>query len=233
MARRTRSGSPSLAVGYLRASTDDQALGLDAQRAAVTAWAERAGVTVVAWHSDAGVSGAAPLDARPALVAALANLRALGAGVLAVARRDRLARDVVVAALVDRAVSAAGATVVSADGAGNGTSEADGFMRAVFDAAAAYERALIRKRTREALAVKKARGEFCGGQAPYGYRLAPSGALEPDVAEQAVITQVHALRAAGLSLRGIVAELARVGIVSRAGRSLALPQVARIVRAAA
>ena len=233
MARRTRHGSPSLAVGYLRASTDDQALSPDAQRAAVTAWAERAGVTVVAWHTDAGVSGATALDARPALAAALVNLRALGAGVLAVARRDRLARDVGVAAAIDRAVSAAGAAVVSADGAGNGTSAADGFMRAVLDAAAEYERALIRSRTRAALAVKKARGEFCGGQAPYGYRLAPSGELVPDVAELAVIEQVRALRAAGLSLRGIVAELARVGIVSRTGRSLALPQVARIVRAAA
>ena len=209
MARRTRSGSPSLAVGYLRASTDDQALSPDAQRAAVTAWAERAGVTVVAWHTDAGVSGATTLDARPALVAALANLRSLGAGVLAVARRDRLARDVVVAAMIDRAVRACGARVASVDGVGNGDSPTEEFMRTILDGAAAYERALIRERTREALAVKKARGEFCGGQAPYGYRLAPSGELVPDVAE-----------------------LARVGIVSRAARSLALPQVARIVRAA-
>lgn len=233
MARRTRDGSSKLAVGYLRVSTDEQALGADAQRAGIAAWAAREGVTVVAWHADAGVSGAAELGARPALAAALVALRTHGAGVLAVARRDRLARDTGIAAAIDRAAAQAGARVIAADGAGNGDSAADGFLRAILDAAAAYERELIRSRTRAALRVKRERGEFCGGQAPYGYRLAPSGALEPDDAEQGVIAQVRALRAAGLSLRGIVGELARVGIVARTGRPLALPQVARIVRAAA
>ena len=68
---------------------------------------------------------------------------------------------------------------------------------------------------------------------PYGFTADAAGKLAPDAAEQAVIAQVRALRAAGLSLRGIVAELGRVGIVSRVGTPLALTQVARMARVAA
>jgi hypothetical protein len=53
-------------------------------------------------------------------VKALGELRALGAGVLVVAKRDRLARDVYVAATIERAVASGGARVVSADGTANG-----------------------------------------------------------------------------------------------------------------
>ena len=70
------------AVAYLRVSTDEQHLGPEAQRAAIVAWAAREGVNVVAWHTDAGVSGAAEIAKRPALLAALADLRAHRAGVL-------------------------------------------------------------------------------------------------------------------------------------------------------
>ena len=80
MATRTRTPStdPRRAVAYLRVSTDEQHLGPEAQRAAVEAWAARAGVVVVAWHIDAGVSGAAPVDRRPALLGALADRRNAG-----------------------------------------------------------------------------------------------------------------------------------------------------------
>src|SRR5689334_18053073 len=114
--RRARPGNSRLAVAYLRASTEDQKLGPEAQRAAIETWAAREGIEVAAWYVDAGVSGGSALDARPALGAALAALRGMGAGVLFVAKRDRLARDVAVAAMIEKATIAAGAKVVSADG---------------------------------------------------------------------------------------------------------------------
>ena len=169
-----RAPSAHLAVAYVRVSTDDQALGPEAQRASIEAWAAREGVQIASWHVDAGVSGASPIEERPALCGALAALREHGAGLLVVAKRDRIARDVVVAALVERAAGAARARVVSVDGVGNGDSPADAFMRTVIDGAAAYERALIRARTKAALGVKRARGERAG-EVPYGYRLAADG----------------------------------------------------------
>lgn len=231
VARRTRS-DVTVAVGYIRVSTEEQHLGPEAQRAAITAWATREGVTVLSWHTDAGVSGATELDNRPALAAALGALRADGAGLLVVARRDRLARDCYVAAAIDRAVATAGARVVSADGTCNGDTPADAFMRTILDAAAEYERALIRGRTKAALAAKRAKGERTG-TVPYGYSADATGRLVECPAELAVIAQVRALRDAGLSHRGIVTELARIGVIGRTGRSLGLSQVQNILAGAA
>ena len=106
---------------------------------------------MVAWHVDQGVSGAAAVADRPGLLAALAALREHGAGVLVVAKRDRLARDVMAAAMVDRLTCDAGARVLSA--AGEGTESDDPaavLMRRMVDAFAEYERALIAARTRAA-----------------------------------------------------------------------------------
>jgi DNA invertase Pin-like site-specific DNA recombinase len=230
--RRRPLGSPRVAVAYVRVSTEDQKLGPDAQRATIEAWAAREGVTVVAWHVDAGGSGGSDLADRPALVAALTDVRASRAGVLVVAKRDRLARDVAIAATVEKATAAAGARVVSADGTANGDTPADAFMRAVIDGAAAYERALIRARTKAALAAKRAKGERAG-EVPYGYTADDAGRLTPCPGEQAVLATVRTLRAEGRPLRAIVAELAARGAASRARRPFGLTQVARMVPRAA
>jgi DNA invertase Pin-like site-specific DNA recombinase len=228
--RSARPGNPLVAVAYLRCSTTEQHLSPEAQRAQIETWARVAGVSVVAWHCDSGVSGGADLGDRPALLAALAELRAVGAGVLACAKRDRLARDVVIATMVERAVKACGAKVQSADGTANGDTAADGFMKAVIDAAAAYERALIGDRTRRALATKKARGERIGA-VPYGYSADAAGRLSPCEAEQGVLSVVRELRAAGLSQRAIVAALAERGLVSRVGRPFQCTQIVRMLAA--
>jgi DNA invertase Pin-like site-specific DNA recombinase len=102
-------------------------------------------------------------------------------------------------------------------------------MRGVIDSASRYERALIRARTKAALAAKSAKGERAGELA-YGFRLAADGVhVEPDHAERAVLAVVAELRAAGLSQRAIVGALATRGLVSRAGRPFAKTQIARML----
>ena len=49
-------------------------------------------------------------------------------------------------------------------------------------------------------------------EAPYGWRADADGKLVPDVAEQAIIARVCALRASGLSIRAIEAGLAMEGV---------------------
>lgn len=182
-------------------------------------------IEIVAWHIDQGVSGSSDLDDRPGLVAALADLRILGAGVLVVAKRDRLARDVYVAATIERAVDHGGARVVCSDGVANGDTPADAFMRSILDAAASYERALIRARTSAALEAKRARGELVGAP-PYGLRVANDGkTLEPNLVEQEAIAELRALRDAGLSFREIRRTATARGILSRQGRPLSLRAV--------
>jgi DNA invertase Pin-like site-specific DNA recombinase len=229
MTKRTRPGSPALAVAYLRASKDEQKLSPEAQRASIEAWAAREGVQVAAWFTDQGVCSVTPVEGRPALLAALAALREHGAGVLVVAKRDRVARDVVIGATIGRAVQAAGAALVSAMGEGNGDSPSDAMMRGVVDVFAQYERDMIRARTKAALAAKSAKGERAGS-ITFGFRLATDGIhVERDEAEQGVLAVVRELRAAGLSQRSIAAELAARGLLSRSGQAFGQTQIARML----
>lgn len=234
MPRRRKPGDPTLAIAYLRVSTDKQDLGPEAQRTAIHQWAKREGVTLIAEHLDKGVSGATPVDQRPGFLAALADLRERRAGVFVVARRDRLAREVIVAATAERAVEQAGAIVVSADGVANGDDEASRFMRDIMNATASFQRRLIAANTKRALAEKRRKGERISRRPPYGLRVGPDGVqLEPDRDEQRVIATVLRLRKRGKVYREIVEHLTAQGIVGRTGNPLGIVQVNRIVQRAA
>ena len=204
---------------YSRVSTTEQAdsgAGLAAQVAAVEAYAHRAGITIVGRFEDAGLSGAAGIEDRPALAAAIGALRR--GDVLLVAKRDRLGRDVMLVMTIDRMVSRRGAKVVSCDGIGNGDGAADVFMRQVMDAAAQFERGLIRARTRAAMSEMRKAGERTG-TIPFGWSLAADGRLAQVAEEQEVIARIEALRADGMSYRAIAQLLTDAGIVTKSGGS--------------
>lgn len=233
MTKRTRTGNPLIAVGYVRVSTEDQNLGPDAQRTALEQWAQRVGARLISVHEDHGVSGATPVTDRLGLLAALGALRDTGAGVLVAAKRDRFARDQVVAAMVEKAAEDAGACVRTTDGSSDVTGPEGMMMRGIVDVFAAYEREVIRARTRAALGVKKARGERVG-EIPYGYRLSEGGTkLEEHPGEQAVLAAVKTLRAEGLSQRAIVSALADRGLLARSGKPFGQTQIARMLGRAA
>ena len=216
--RRPAAANPARVVGYVRVSTEEQRNGPEAQREALAAWCARNGAELVAVLEDRGVSGGAALDRRPGLLAALEALEEHGAGRLLVAKRDRLARDVMVAAMVERMAARVGAVVVAADGAGDGEGPEAMLMRRMVDAFAEYERALIRARTRAALASKRARGERTGC-VPMGSRVAADGVhLEADPAEAEALALVRELRAEGLSIRAIAGALDARGVPARGGR---------------
>src|SRR5690349_18398664 len=121
---------PPRAFGYLRVSTDRQAdsgLGLDAQRAAVEAAAARLGLVLADVFTDAGLSGSLDLDDRPSLFAAVQALKRND--VLIVAKRDRIGRDLVGVALVERQILRKGARVVSAAGEGTDGTDAGAMMQ--------------------------------------------------------------------------------------------------------
>lgn len=207
------------AIGYRRVSTAEQAgsgLGLEAQEAALVLAAARLGLPLAETFTDAGVSGGLTLEQRPGLLSALS---ALGKGdVLLVAKRDRLGRDVLNVAMFERLAERKGARIVSAAGEGTDTNDPTSrLMRQIVDAFAEYERAIIRARTRAALAVKKARGERVGG-IPYGYQLADDRrTLEPHQEEQRALEVLRLLRVEGCTFREAAEELNRRGFRSRTG----------------
>jgi DNA invertase Pin-like site-specific DNA recombinase len=194
----------TVAVAYLRVSTEDQRLGPEAQRDAIEKWAALEKKTIASWHTDQGVSGAAQLDKRPGLMSALSELAQRNAGLLVVAKRDRLARDILVAATIERLVERYRARIVSADGLGSQDGPEGQMIRGIMDVFAQYERAIIRARTLAALSAKRARNERLG-RLPWGFRVATDGIhLEPDPDEQQAAERLRVLRAEGLSLRAVV-----------------------------
>jgi DNA invertase Pin-like site-specific DNA recombinase len=144
-------------IPYYRVSTQRQGrsgLGLEAQRAAVTRFAEAEGLTIGPEFIEIETGkGADALDRRPQLAAALAEAKRRKASVV-VAKLDRLSRDVAfIAGLMAQRVP----FVVAELGI-----DADPFMLHVYAALAEKERAMISTRTKAALAAAKARGKVLG-----------------------------------------------------------------------
>jgi DNA invertase Pin-like site-specific DNA recombinase len=151
------------AIGYLRVSTEEQAasgLGLEAQRARVTAEIERRGWELAEVIVDDGYS-AKSMD-RPGIIEAVRMLTSREADALVVAKLDRLSRSLLdFAALMDRS-RREGWAVVALD-LGVDTSTPSGEMMAgVMATFAQYERRLIAERTVAALRVLKSRGVRLG-----------------------------------------------------------------------
>jgi DNA invertase Pin-like site-specific DNA recombinase len=207
-------------IGYRRVSTTEQAasgLGLDAQQTAIEAAVARLGLSLVQTFTDAGLSGGLALEHRPALLAAIDGLAS--GDTLVTAKRDRLGRDVLNVAMIERLVERKGARVVSA--AGEGT-EDDGptsiLMRQIIDAFSQYERQIIRHRTRVAMAAAKKRGQRVGC-IPFGMALGNDGrTLVPNHDERAVLTEIHQLRNRGYALFSIAEDLNSRGLRNRQNR---------------
>lgn len=84
--------------------------------------------------------------------------------------------------------------------------------------------------TKAAMKHKASKGERVGA-IPYGFALAADGVSLVEVeAEQAVIADARALRAAGLSLGAVAKRLASRGSVSRSGRVFLRQQIRRMVK---
>lgn len=144
-------------IAYVRVSTQRQGrsgLGLEAQLAAIKAFADANGLNIIATHTEIETGkGADALDRRPILAAALAEARKRKASVV-VAKLDRLSRDVAfIAGLMAQRVP----FIVAELGV-----DADPFMLHLYAALAEKERNLISARTKAALAAKKAQGVKLG-----------------------------------------------------------------------
>lgn len=222
-------GNPLCAIAYLRVSTDDQHLGIAAQQASIQKWADGRGVHIGAWFCDKGVSGGAQVADRPELLLAFAAINVGCAGFLVAAKRDRFARDVMVAAIIERMANDAGAEVVSAAGEGEGASPEAKLMRTIVDAISEWERATIRARTVAALAVKKARGEVLG-QPPFGSRREGDRFVQ-DAGEQRTLAHLWRWKKASpnASLRQVAAAMDADGFTTRGGGKWSAEAVRRVL----
>jgi len=204
-------------VAYYRVSSDKQGksgLGLDAQRRAVTAFAAAEGFEIVAESTEIQTAkGSDALERRPQLKAALKAAKKVKCEV-AVAKLDRLSRDVAfIATLMSQRVP----FIVCALGR-----NVDPFMLHIYAALAEQERRMISKRTTEALAEAKARGVKLGS--PTGGAENKAAAEARDAALRPVLEPM-----VGMSSRAIAKALTDQGIEPPRGGAWSQKTVLRIM----
>ena len=200
--------------GYVRVSTQEQGrsgLGLDAQRRALEAEADRRGWEIE-WVVDDGHS-AKDLN-RPGVTELLGRV---GEGdVVLVAKLDRLSRSLVdFAGIMERARSE-GWSLIALDLGVDMTTPAGRLVANVMASVAEWEREVISERTRDALAEARANGVHVG---------------RPREAGDDVIREATRLRRSGLSWRAVAEALTEAGVpTTRGGARWSPSSAASIVR---
>jgi DNA invertase Pin-like site-specific DNA recombinase len=217
-------------ISYFRVSTSGQGksgLGIEAQREALTRFARAEGLDIIAEHVEIeSGKGADALDRRPRLAAALADARRHRCPV-AVAKLDRLSRDVhfisgLMAHRVPFLVAELGADV-------------DPFLIHLYAALAEKERALISQRTKAALKAVKARGVRLGNPKIADAQAIGSARVKADADRFAanVLPLIReAQRAGASSLRAVAEALNARGVRTARGGKWAATQVRDILQRA-
>lgn len=209
------------AVGYATVSTAIRAedgVSVDAQRAKIEAWAIENAFTLLAVHVDAGVSGG-PTDTRPALQSALDHACKEKAAVV-VYSLSHLACSIKDAISIGERLDSAGADLVSLLEKIDTTKATGEMTLQLLATFAEFARDKISERIALEKHHQRARSDFCGGEAPYGWKAtgelgAGDRRIIPDADEQAIIAAATTLSAAGLSLRMIGARLTAQGMLPR------------------
>jgi len=204
------------AIGYIRVSTEEQAtegVSLEMQRAKITAWSNLNDTELVAVYADEGLSGKD--TKRDGLQQALEAAKAHQAAFV-VYSLSRLSRSTIHTLTMAEELQAHGCELVSLAEKIDTTSPAGRVVFRVLAALAEFERDQLSERTRHGMAQKKAQG-FRIGSIPHGYQL-EGGRLVPHAKEQEMLKLVAELRAHGLSLRKISAELESRGVFNRHDR---------------
>ena len=220
------------AIAYTRVSTSKQGrsgLGLEAQQAAIRAFADREGIEIAQWFGEVETGkGADALSRRPQLAAALNAGRALRAPVL-VSKLDRLSRDVhFISGLMAERVE----FIVTELGR-----QADPFVLHLFAALAEKERHLISERTKAGLAAAKRRGVRLGnpqlraGKPSYAARARQAQSDKADATARLVYNLIRDTAAGGKrTLQEIADTLNAMGVPTARGGKWAAMTVLRVQR---
>jgi putative DNA-invertase from lambdoid prophage Rac len=200
--------------GYCRVSTvrqADEGESLDVQQRQVTGYAQMQGLILDRVFVERGVSGSKPLTERDQGNALISILRP--GDVVITPKLDRMFRSALDALDVLSKMKAAGISLhmidLGGDTTGNGVSK---LVFTILSAVAEAERDRTRERVAEMKRDQQQRGRFLGGKVPFGYRVADDGALVPVPEQQKAIERMRRLRAKGVSLMVIAADLTKAGI---------------------
>ena len=183
--------------------------------------------------SDPDVSGySIPLAERPAGGEMLRLLRR--GDVVIVSKMDRIFRNAADALTTSEKMKRSGVGLILCDMGFEPvtTSIAGKMFFGMLALVAEFERDRIAERTADGRRGKKAKGGHIGGSAPYGHRVVGRGTgamLTEYLPEQKTIQIICIMAANGVSCSGIARNLTDMGIMNRAGKPFAHPQIARIL----
>ena len=174
---------------YIRVSTEEQAihgLSIEAQTAALEAWARNAGNKVVGIYTDAGISARKPASKRPALQQLLADVRAGKGELVAFTKLDRWFRNIAEYYKVQEVLEQHHVDwkTIQED---YDTSNAAGRLKINIMLSVAQDEAdRTSERIKAVFDAKRERREPLTGNAPTGYRIAGKKLVKDERTEKAV-----------------------------------------------
>ena len=204
-------------IGYKRVSTIQQAdnFGFEVQEEMITKYAEENNIEIVVWIEESYTG--ASID-RPELdKILLGDYSEYKADCIIVAKGDRFSRNIeYYYALKLNLCNNCGLELISATEDFGQMGFLKPAMEALLASYAEIERITINQRTSGGREKKRITGGYCGGRAPYGYKIENSQLVVID--EQAkVVRTIFELRESGLSERKISNQLNDYGIKSTYG----------------
>src|SRR3974377_829178 len=209
------------AVAYIRTSSAAN-VGSDKdsdkrQRAAIEAFAKRAGFVLVAEFSDPGVSGADPIEARPGFSALLDRIEDNGVRGVICEDASRFARELVTQELGIIALIRRGVRVLTAGGDDltDSSDPSRKMMRQIAGSFAEYEKARLVAKLKAARERKRLASGKCEGRKSHAE-------INPEMVH---IAKGLRRRKRGNSLRAIAADLAARGYVNANGMEFSAASV--------
>lgn len=205
------------AVIYARYSSHSQTeQSIEGQLRDNYAWAKQQGITVVGEYIDRALTGTK--DARPDFQRMIEDAAKRQFEMVIVWKLDRFARNRYDSAIYKAKLKKFGVKVVSVKE--NITDSPEGIiLEGLLESMAEYYSANLSQNIRRGQKENIAKGNFCGGSVPYGYR-AQNGKLVIDDKTAPIIRYVFEQYAQGVPKKDIIAVLNERGIRNRNGRPL-------------
>lgn len=216
------------AIGYARLSkADERSVSIEYQIEAIQKLALQQGYTLVDIQIDYGISGA-HMSNRPGVQNVICAVKDHKVQAVLVYRSDRLSRDGIEGLVARQLFDRYGVRYWSAT---EGELKYD-IMGFVQEGMSREERKKISERTREALQLKKSKGERVGSQLPYGQKVV-QGQIVNIPEEQVIINRITELRTQGLSSYKITEAINAEGFRTRKQTLFHKTQILRIMKQAA
>jgi DNA invertase Pin-like site-specific DNA recombinase len=210
------------ALIYTRRSTEKQDSTHESQEQECRAWAKLKGYHPRGVFTD-DCSGSIPVNDRIGFLRAVNELKC--GEVIIIKRRDRLGRDAMVNAMAESYIERQGGKIITTE-IGETDSPEGKLIKGIMDQFAQFELALIRERTKAALALRQSKG-LVTGQPPLGKSVNNLGYLIVNESEKTWIKLAKTLRSDGYSHKNISLYLEAVGCTARSGRPPSISTVSR------